>query len=334
MKEPRNAIDAVTHADPYPWYARMATERPLVFDESLQLWVAFAPSVVDEALANPALHVRPPGEAVPAALRGTAAGEVFARLVRMNDGDFHAQHRPGVERAAARWTLDDVATAARDAAADLMVRQPLDRVLTAVPVQAMARLLGVPALERDVTVHAVHAFVQAIAPGASAVVIAEAEAAVQRLMSQGEAEGLDRVQAANRIALMQQSLDATAGLLGNTLLALRTAELPVTPQAMRAFVERVSLRDPAVHNTRRFAAQDLTLAGQRIARGQGVLLVLAAAQRPFGGGRHGCPGERIAIEIVAAGAAWMRAAALFDPEIAAWGGLYRPLANARIPRFA
>lgn len=238
-----------------------------------------------------------------------------------------------MDRAVARWTLDDVAAAASAAAADLAPRVPLDRLLTALPVQAMTRLLGVPAGEIDATVDAVHAFTQAIAAGASAHVIEHAQGAVGLLMAQGEREGLDRVQAANRIALMQQSLDATAGLLGNTLLALRKVRAPATMDAMRAFVHAVSRRDPAVHNTRRFAARDLTLAGERIARGQGVLLVLAAAQRPFGGRRHGCPGDRIAIEIVAAGAVSMRLEGIFSSEVARWAGRFRPLPNARIPVF-
>lgn len=59
MPDPRNAIEAVTHPDPYAWHARMAAERPLCFDESLKLWVAAGAPVVDEALAHRGSRRRP-----------------------------------------------------------------------------------------------------------------------------------------------------------------------------------------------------------------------------------------------------------------------------------
>ena len=102
-------------------------------------------------------------------------------------------------------------------------------------------------------------------------------------MAQGEAQGLDTVQSANRIAMMQQSLDATAGLVGNTVRLLRdrpelAAGAPPL-ETWRAIVAEVARWDAPVQNTRRFAAADLTLAGQAIAQGQGVLLLLASANR-------------------------------------------------------
>ena len=63
----------------------------------------------------------------------------------------------------------------------------------------------------DATTRWVQEFVQGIAPQASAETIARANEAAIQLMAQGEAQGLDAVQSANRIAMMQQSLDATAG---------------------------------------------------------------------------------------------------------------------------
>jgi cytochrome P450 len=125
------------------------------------------------------------------------------------------------------------------------------------------------------------------------------------------------------------------------------------PSDMRAFVAEVERWCAPTQNTRRFAAQDLELAGQRIAAGQGVLVVLASAnrdsalnadperfdpQRPqprsmgFGDGRHACPGAAIAIEIVATQQANMRAGCLFDWMRRPQAG-FRPLANIRSPLF-
>ena len=167
------------------------------------------------------------------------------------------------------------------------------------------------------------------------------------------------MQAANRIALMQQSLDATAGLLGHTVLMLArypqlAAAADASPAAMRNFVAEVERHQAPIQNTRRFAAQALQLAGQPLAKGQGVLLLLASGNRDpalnpqpdhfdpqrskrcslgFGAGAHACPGATIAIETVAAGASWIRAEGRFDDYFGKLAG-FRPLGNARIPVFA
>lgn len=152
------------------------------------------------------------------------------------------------------------------------------------PVQAMARLLGLPDGLLDDSCRWVRQFVQGIAPGASTQAVALAAGAAEALMDQGRALGLSTVQAANRIAFMQQSLDATAGLMGHTVLML--AQYPdlalladQSPQAMRRFVAEVERHQAPIQNTRRFAADLVVLAGQSIEAGQGVLLVLASANR-------------------------------------------------------
>lgn len=349
MQDPIHAVAAATHPDPYPWYARMRQEAPLAWDANLGLWVATGAAAVLSALAHPQLRVRPPDEPVPRALAGTLAGDVFARLVRMTDGDFHRAHKPQVEVAARQWDRAAVAAAATAAAEDLCRRTEPNALLSAVPVQAMARLLGVPQALHDATVLWVTQFTQGIAPGAGEDAVALADAAARGLMAQGEAEGLDPVRSANRIAFMQQALDATAGLVGNTLLALRR-DPSLAHAAMDDVVDETARWDAPVQNTRRFAAVDLDLCGQRIRTGEGLLLVLASANRDhafhpspdaftpgraalrnaaFGSGAHACPGERIANAI---------ATAAVPPLVPVYGRLrhtgYRPLPNARIPVFA
>jgi cytochrome P450 len=226
------------------------------------------------------------------------------------------------------------------------------------PVQAVARLLRVPPGLLDATTQCVQDFVQGIAPQAGAETITRANQAAVQLMAQGEAQGLDAVQSANRIAMMQQSLDATAGLVGNTVRLLRDRpELMTSAPRLgtwRVIVAEVARWDAPVQNTRRFAAADLILAGQAIGQGQGVLLLLASANRDpalnrdpdmfdparterrsmsFGAGAHSCPGEAIAIEIAAAGLQALHSARPLDELFGTCTG-FRPLANARIPVFA
>lgn len=358
MQPPSNALEAVTHPDPWPYYRRLREERPLFFDAGLGLWVASSHAAVDAALRHPALHVRPPGQAVPPALQGGVAGQVFAQLVRMRDGDFHAAHKPDVERAARSWQLADVARASEAATQDLLPRLAVNDFVAALPVHTMARLLNVPDSERDATCRWAAQFTQGIVPGAGAPAVALAHQAAAALMAQGQAQGLAPVQAANRIAFMQQSIDATSGLLGQVVLRLAqdpvsAALADVSPLAMQAFVREVERWAGPIQNTRRFAAEPLSLLDQPVAAGQGVLLLLASANRDaafnrqpddfdmarsqarsmgFGAGAHACPGAAIAIEMVAACASYIRAAGQFDHYFGRSCG-FRPLPNARIPVF-
>jgi cytochrome P450 len=95
------------------------------------------------------------------------------------------------------------------------------------------------------------------------------------------------------------------------------------------------------------------LAGRQMAQGEGVVLVLASANRDealdrdpdvfdanrrdrrglsFGAGAHACPGEAIAIEIAAAGLRALAAAGSLD-RIFGRGTGFRLSTNARIPVF-
>jgi cytochrome P450 len=353
---PTDPIAAVVQPDPYPYYAHLRLQRPLYFDEGLGLWVAASSAAVEAALAHPGLRVRPPAEPVPKALAGTPAGEVFALLVRMNDGDFHRQHRPEVERNVARFRRADVAAAAAGAALDLAGDVDANTLLGSIPVRAIARLLGVPDTQLQATTWWVMDFVNGIAPQAAPEAIALASEAARELMAQGEAQGLDQARCANRIALMQQSLDATAGLIGNT--ARRVLEHPDDVgagglDAWRRVAAEVARWDAPVQNTRRWAASDVQLEGEAVAKGQCVLVLLASAnrdealnadpdrfdpQRPlarslgFGAGPHGCPGEAIAIELAAAALRALDEAGHLERLFNRSSG-FRPLFNARIPVF-
>ncbi|WP_431274123.1 hypothetical protein ACQ858_18930 [Variovorax ureilyticus] len=138
---PGDAIAAVTHPNPYPWYAALRSGPALVRDERLQLWIASRADVVRDLLTNDALRVRPIAEPVPAAIAGTPAGEVFGQLVRMNEGDTHARHKPVLQRALAGL---DLASAHEEAVgiAARMSHAPLSGFCLAYPVRAAAHLLG------------------------------------------------------------------------------------------------------------------------------------------------------------------------------------------------
>ena len=379
---PADPVAAVTHADPYPYYAALRDGPPLAWNEKLRLWVASRADVIEEVLlAHGALRVRPPAEPVPRAIVGSAAGEVFGHLVRMNDGVAHQAHRPALQRALAGLDLNAVHAAALQIALRVPQQQPLSDALFSMPVQAVAHLLGfaddaLPQVDRWM-----RDFVACLSPLSTPEQLQRASAAAGELMTRfevlvagksprhgtllaavlAESAGdatLSRSLLANVAGLLSQTCDATAGLVGNSLIALmREPSLRTstrTRDGLQAIVEETARHDPSVHNTRRFAAEAVTIAGTPLASGDTVLVLLASANRDpafnpdpdrfmlvrarrrmlgFGHGMHACPGQALACTLAAASldALLRRAPDLDAQRLRGWS--YRPSVNGRIPVF-
>ena len=387
--EPADAIAAVTHPDPYPFYARLRAGPPLVFDPALRLWVATRADVVLAALAHPALRVRPAAEPVPQAIAGTPAGELFGQLVRMNDGPVHATHKPVLQHALARLTAADAEASVQQAADALAASaRSLDDWCFALPVASVAALLGFSSAQLPPLARWTREFVACLSPLSNAAQLQAASAAAAQLLDRFEAHANQpprpgslleavmqaahagpsvqrRTLLANLVGLLSQTCEATAGLMGNSLVALAREpglrerfDADAGPSTALALVAETARHDPAVHNTRRFAAEAFRFAGVQVEPGDALLLVLAAAQRDpqfephaphrfelqraarrlvgFGHGPHACPGQALAQQLAAHGLlALRRHAHCLEPGAAlpAVQG-YRPSANARIPRFA
>jgi cytochrome P450 len=379
---PADPVAAVRHADPYPYYAALRDGPPLAWNEKLRLWVASRADVIEEVLlAHGALRVRPTAEPVPRAIVGSAAGEVFGHLVRMNDGVAHQAHRPALQRALAGLDMNAVHAAALQIALRVPQQQPLSDALFSMPVQAVAHLLGfaddaLPQVDRWM-----RDFVACLSPLSTPEQLQRASAAAGELMTRfevlaagepprhgtllaavlAESAGdatLSRSLLANVAGLLSQTCDATAGLVGNSLIALmREPSLRTstrTRDGLQAIVEETARHDPSVHNTRRFAAEAVTIAGTPLASGDAVLVLLASANRDpafnpdpdsfmlvrarrrmlgFGHGMHACPGQALACTLAAASldALLRRAPELDAQRLRGWS--YRPSVNGRIPVF-
>lgn len=379
LAPPADAIAAVTHPDPYPWYAVLRQGPALVYDEGLRLWVASRAETVRELLASPALRVRPAAEPVPRAIAGTPAGEVFARLVRMNDGAPHAAHKPVLQHALAGLDLQS-AHAQVLKVATRMPAGALSDTCFALPVAGVAHLLGFADEELPRISDWMRDFVACLSPLSTAAQLQAASEAAQALMMRFEQlvaarpardasllaavraqAGNDHSRAllANLAGLLSQTCEATAGLLGNSLVALarepglgRTIESQ--PELLNALVQETARHDPSVQNTRRFVAETTRVAATVLAPGDAVLLVLGAANRDpalnpapanfevkradrqtlgFGYGAHTCPGQALACTVAAAGVQALLAAGVDTASLRERGWDYRPSVNARIPVF-
>jgi cytochrome P450 len=99
-----------------------------------------------------------------------------------------------------------------------------------------------------------------------------------------------------------------------------------------ALVADVLRRDPPVQNTRRFVARGGAIAGVPVSEGDAILVLLAAAGRPFGDGGHACPGDALALALAAG---CLDALLLSDLDRGALADRvrYRPSPNVRVPVF-
>ena len=388
MSQPTDPIAAVTHPDPYPYYAELVAQRPLARDEALGLWVAADARAVTSVLESPLCRVRPPAEPVPKALLGSPAGDIFGRLVRMNDGGGHSPMKPAVaatlgmlaparvEESARRWAhalVDELAPQTRgDRVTELAFR---------LPVYVVASLLGVPDARLSETAEWMGDFVRCLAAASTPEQIERSKEAARRLIDAFRARlatpaesgalldtlarearrvGRDDTDAivANGIGFMSQAYEATAGLIGNTLVTLGRhphlqRAVAADADTLTAVIREVVRYDAPVQNTRRFVAADGIVAGQPMKSGDAVLVVLAAANRDpsanaspdrfdaargdrqaftFGVGVHACPGEALATLIAHAGVAGLLAAGVVPAQLLD-GFTYRPSANTRIPMF-
>lgn len=314
--DPDHLLAAVTHAAPFDYYRRLAEGPPLRFDAALDCWLATG-SGVPTVLEHPGLRVRPAGQPVPLHLIGTACGAIFAELARMNDGARHADAKRRLTQRLAAVDLvglhDATARLARD-------HQPgsaaqLNQLILDVPLFAVAQLLGFAPADLPQIAAWTQAFVAALPVTADGATMARAERAASGLQAAFDSllPDADASLRANLIGLLTQTCEATAALLGNSVLALCAGQ-PIL----------------AIHNTRRFAACDVELEGVTIRQGQMVLVLLAGEGLAFGHGVHLCPGQAVAQTIVAAIlSAWTGA---LQPLALAWH--YRASPNARIPVFA
>lgn len=314
--EPANVRAAPSHPDPYPYYARLARERPLFRDESIGFWVAASAAAVREVLENPDCFTRPPRDRVPEALRAGRIGDLFGPLVRMSDGPAHAAMKPAI--AAALRSLDLAAVAAQARARALALDAefgPFDapakvtRFLFALPTQVLAGLLGVPAARfGDVLTWlgdygAATAAVLTGAPeptpdllrrghaGASGLLdlMADLKASpgplYATLLVEAERAGCGEAETvANAAGLLVQGYAAMASVASSTLLALARrphlqARVARDRTALRSVMQEVLRADNATHSTVRVLARDAVIAGQALREGDRIIVMIAAANQ-------------------------------------------------------
>lgn len=181
-----------------------------------------------------------------------------------------------------------------------------------VPLEVLAVRLGLA--DPAAAVPAVTAVAAAYHPGAEPVVVSRADRAVAALLAMSPPAPAEA--AANRIGLLVQAADATAGLIGAAVRHGLAAPAPLDTADLLAEVLRL---DPPVRATRRVATAALRLGSPEIGPDDALLLRFDAANRDpaahpdpdrfrpgrpvgaltFGAGPRGCPGDRHALALAA-----------------------------------
>lgn len=360
-------LQAATHADPYDYYASLRRTGGLLFDADLGLWIASRAATVEAVLAHPDCRVRPLHEPVPAAIAQRAAGQVFAQLMRMNEGAAHRCPRAAIEPALAGVSAPQVAAAVQHLSGNA---SQVDDWMFRLPVSVIAHLLGVPGEHLSRVAELTRDFVACLSPLSNEAQLRNADLGASQLrqmfsavleetallaaIRSGEGVGADALNA-NLIGLLSQTCEATAGLIGNTLVTLARRpdlleQVQHTPTLATALVEEVARYDAPVQNTRRFVAQRCTIGGQVLEVGDTILVLLASANRDgdenpepdrfllerpqrrtfsFGVGRHQCPGQQLALTLAS-----QVILALLQRQLALPVSFsYWPSLNGRIPRF-
>ncbi|MFI8417134.1 cytochrome P450 [Serratia sp. NPDC078593] len=376
MNSSLNPLNAIQHASPWQYYAQLTRDTPVYFDTTLNLWVVSDAASTEAVLDNPQLQVRPASQPVPTGIIGTPAGEVFGQLVRMREGEYQQQLKTVIMQAFSSTDLTQVRQLAQQhGQRALRDGEEINRWLFSVPAGVVASLCGfMPQAVPDV-VALIAEFVLCIPASATPEHQQRASVAAQRLLDIYSAEIAHAPQGtllaallrcandagwsqrapllANAIGFLSQTYDATAGLVGNTLLIAQQYPDIWKEQPVEAVIAETVRYTSPIQNTRRFATQAVMLGEHQIAPGDAILLLLAAANRDparfpqpdvfqparneqacftFSGGRHRCPGAAIAQAIT------QGMVSALDIEMPAWRQQlhlrrYLPSGNARIPEF-
>ncbi|WP_232236710.1 cytochrome P450 [Micromonospora globosa] len=181
-----------------------------------------------------------------------------------------------------------------------------------VPLVVLAERLGLA--DPAAAVAEVTAVAAAYHPGAEPAAVRRADRAVAALLAMSPPAPAEVT--ANRLGLLVQAADATAGLI---VAAVRYGLAAPDGLGTDALLAEVLRLDPPVRVTRRVAADPLSLGGQPVRAGERLLLRFDAANRDpaafpepdrfrasranaaltFGAGPRGCPGQRHALALAA-----------------------------------
>ena len=310
-----NTIDllsAASHPAANEFYIHLLKQPGLSYDNQHQLWIAARAQDIEEILASPDCAVRPISEAVPLALQGTSAGEVFSLLIRMNEGDAHHCGKMVMQQCLRVFEPIQLHQTSKQLASKLASElnfeeaNALNHFAQRLPLYTVASLLGFEPKTFPLITDAISQFVLCLSPLSGTTEIESASRAAQTLLTEfhmlvqtqtvkpnsliaqiqtrAKELGWNNANAilCNLIGLLSQTYEASSGLISNALTCLiqypdQREQLSQQPKLIPAFVTEACRLHSPVQNTRRFVISDTVVAGIHLRAGERILLLLAAA---------------------------------------------------------
>ncbi|MEX0349746.1 MAG: cytochrome P450 [Paracoccaceae bacterium] len=300
--------------DPYPFYARMRADGPLVYWEEYGKVAAFSHEAVQTLLKDRRFGREIPPELVtegPSHLAAWLAVEAHSLLDA--EPPRHTRLRALVLRAFTSRAIGDLAPGIEALCHELIDAFPegefdlLDAYCTQVPVITICRLLGVPENMAPDLLRWSHAMVAMYQAGRTrATEDSAAQAAtefstflrgyIEKRRTDPRDDLITRLIAAEEegtklstdeligtcILLLNAGHEATVHAIANgvkTLLETGTPAAALTPDAIDSTVEEIMRYDPPLHMFSRYAYEDVTLFDHTFRRGDEVALLLGAANR-------------------------------------------------------
>ena len=244
MNPPLNVFQAVTHPDPYPYYANLTANKPIFFDDTLGAWVASSAEAVTTVLK----HANPVPEPQPRTRPDRCEISFAERLELVHAGQ--------VLEASRAW-------------ARTLEIPDLNSFMTALPAHTLGGLLGLPNpqiedMKTQLMVETEHTICCA---------------RTQHALAQ-DLHATD----ASEFAFMARVCQATAGLIGNTVLALRRHPAVLEsvlhePKLLQPLIREIVRFDPPIHNMRCSLMENTWVLEQPVRAGEPIVVVLAAANR-------------------------------------------------------
>jgi hypothetical protein len=318
----RSILDPDARADPYPLYDQVRAQGPLVRGRLAHLTASH--DVITQVLRSEDFRAGADEDALPQPLRSLVAWSRDARALGPIDPPSmlvveppdHTRYRRLVSRVFSaraveglRPTVQDVADELLDTMAGRPALDLVDAYATLLPVTVIAKVLGVPASERQTVLRFGHQAAPSLDVGLSLRQYREVDAGVrgfqawlgdhlQRLRErpgddllsqlvhlEDEGQRLDEVELrATAGLLLAAGFETTANLLGSgTDLLLRSpdqlAVLRGEPDLWQNAVDEALRVEPPVQVTARFAVRETEVAGRTVPSGGLVITMLAGGSR-------------------------------------------------------
>lgn len=246
------------------------------------------PDEIRSILSDLTWKVKPPGMSVPEGIRSSLAGEIYQSFARMTDGDHHCDLRHITEEIIADFDTSQIERRVEAAFNLLSDSGPRD-IQYIVPGLVISGLLEVPEDSRMKAVQLTRAFVVGSRANASPDEWGAAIDAVDQLapiVQEWPSSNDDVRTVAGRIAVLYQTSDACAALVGNSIL-----ELAKHPDAHPQQIVNDSLADRLPIRSTTRAKADVQVVLDLEAAHQ----VEPDARWTFSHGAHACPGVDLAI---------------------------------------